>query len=89
MALEHIQVFSPQIFSLFCEKVVEPAILLIGPENKDIHCIKSVQIQSFFWSVFSHFWTEYRDLQSKSLYSVQKRENTDQKKLRIWTCFGQ
>ena len=77
MALEHIQVFSPQIFSLFCEKVVEPAILLIGPENKDIHCIKSVEIQSFFWSV------------SKSLYSVQKRENTDQKKLRIWTCFGQ
>ena len=77
MALEHIQVFSPQIFSLFCEKVVEPAILLIGPENKDIHCIKSVEIQSFFWSV------------SKSLYSVRKRENTDQKKLRIWTCFGQ
>ena len=35
------------------------------------HCIKSVQIRSFFWSVFSRIWTE--------LYSVRMRENTDQK----------
>ena len=43
------------------------------------HCVKSVQIRSFFWSVFSRFWTEYGDLRSKFLYSVQKRKNTDQK----------
>ena len=33
----------------------------------------------FFWSVFSSIWSEYGDLPSKSPYSVQIRENTDQK----------
>ena len=33
----------------------------------------------FLWSVFYRIQTEYRDLQSKSLYSVQMLENTDQK----------
>ena len=28
-------------------------------------CVKSVQIRSFFWSVFSRFRTEYGDLRSK------------------------
>ena len=23
------------------------------------HCVKSVQIRSYFWSVFSDIWTEY------------------------------
>ena len=27
------------------------------------HCVKSVQIRSFFWSVFSYIWTEYRKIQ--------------------------
>ena len=27
-----------------------------------LHCVKSVQIQSFFWSVFSCIWTEYRKI---------------------------
>ena len=27
----------------------------------------------FFWSIFSHIWTEYGD----SPYSVEMRENTD------------
>ena len=36
-------------------------------------------IWSFFWYVFSHIWAEYGDLRSKSPYSVQMRENTDQK----------
>ena len=47
------------------------------------HCVKSVQIRSFFWSVFSCIRTEYGDLLRKSPYSVQIQENTDQKKLRI------
>ena len=34
----------------------------------------------FFWSVFSHTRTEYGDLQSKAAYSVQMRENMEQKK---------
>ena len=37
----------------------------------------------FFWSVFSRIWTEYRKIWGISLYSVQMRENTDQKKFRI------
>ena len=44
---------------------------------------------SFFWSVFSRIRTEYGEIQSISPYSVQMRENTDQKKLRIWTLFTQ
>ena len=37
------------------------------------HCVKIVQIRSFVWSLFS-CW-------------VRMKENTDQKKLRIWTLF--
>ena len=33
----------------------------------------------FFWPVFSRIRTEYGGLQKKSPYSVQMRENTDQK----------
>ena len=29
---------------------------------KELHCVKSVQIRSYFWSVFSCIRTEYRDL---------------------------
>ena len=48
-----------------------------------IHYVKSVQIRSFFWSVFS------RNRTGISPYSLQVRENTDQEKLRIWTHFTQ
>ena len=51
--------------------------------------MKSVQIQSFFWPAFSRIQTEYGGLPSKSPYSVQMLENTNQKKLRIWTLFTQ
>ena len=54
-----------------------------------LYCVKSVQRRSFFWSLFSCIWTKYKDLIRKSLYSVQIRENTDQKKFRIWTLFAQ
>ena len=40
------------------------------------HCVKSVQIRSFF---LVHIFP----------YSVRMRENTDQEKLRIWTFFTQ
>ena len=53
------------------------------------HCVKSVHILSLFWSVFSRIRTEYGHLRNKSPYSVRKRENTDEKKLRIWTFFTQ
>ena len=51
------------------------------------HCLKNVQIRTFFWSVFSRIRTVYREIRSICPYSVRMRENTDQKKLRIWTLF--
>ena len=51
--------------------------------------MKSVQIWSFFWSLFSCIWTEYGDLRSQSSYSFQIQENKDQKKLCIWKIFTQ
>ena len=44
-----------------------------------IHCVKSVEIRSYFWSVFPYFRTKYGYLQSKYPYSVGIQENTDQK----------
>ena len=52
-------------------------------------CVKSVQMWSFFWSVFSCIWTEYGQLLSKSPYLLQILENAGQKKLFIWTLFTQ
>ena len=53
------------------------------------HCVKSVQIRTFFWSVFSRISIECGGLRSKSPYSVRIRENTDQKNLCIWTLLTQ
>ena len=50
---------------------------------------ESVQTRSFFWSVYSCIQTEYGDLNSKSPHSVRIQDNTDQKKLHIWTLFTQ
>ena len=43
------------------------------------HCVKSIQIRSYFWSVFSCTGTEYGDLLRKSPNSVQIQENMGQK----------
>ena len=45
------------------------------------HCVKRVQIQSFFWSVFSHIRTEYGDL-------VQSSSNTGEYGPEKNTVFG-
>ena len=47
--------------------------------------VKSVQIRSFFSSGFSSIRTEYGEILCISPYSVRLQENTDQKKIRIWT----
>ena len=57
--------------------------------HENIHCMKSDQLRSFFWSVFSRIWTEYGEILRISLYSVRMREHMDQKKLRVWTLFTQ
>ena len=43
----------------------------------------------FFWSIFSHIWTEYGDLLAKSQYSARMREQKGQKKLQIQTHSAQ
>ena len=53
------------------------------------HFVKSVQVRSFFWPVFSRIRTEYGEILRIYPYSVRMRENTDHKKLRIWTLFRQ
>ena len=54
------------------------------PDNMvHLHCVKSVQLRSFFWSVFSCIRTKFL----KSPYSVRILKNMDHKKFRIWTFF--
>ena len=53
------------------------------------HCVKSVQIRSFYWSVFSRIRTEYGEIPRISPNSVQMQENKDHKKLCIWTILMQ
>ena len=59
--------------------------MLKNSSGKYAHCVKSVQIRSFFWSVFSRTRAKYGDLLRKSPHSARVRESKDQKKLRIWT----
>ena len=54
-----------------------------------IHSVKSVQILSFFCSVFSRIRNKYGEIRGISPYSVRMRENTDQKYLHIGTLFKQ
>ena len=72
LAKFHFFAFSLSLFLYIHKKTTEA---LLG-----IHCVKSVQIWSFFWSVFSRICTEYGEIRSTSLYSVQMRKNTNQKK---------
>ena len=51
-----------------------------GKKLRREHYVKSVQIQRFFWFVFSCISTEYGDLLRKSLYSAWVQEYVDQKK---------
>ena len=41
-----------------------------------VNCVESVQIRSYFWSVFSQIRTEYGDLQTKSLYQLDGKTRT-------------
>ena len=53
------------------------------------HYVKSVQIRSFFRSLFPYIWTECGEIPSISPCLFRIRENTDQKKTRIWTLLTQ
>ena len=79
--------FKKQFFTILCV-----FILLINEfSNASIksHCMKSVQVRSFFWYVFSCIQAEYGDLLYKYPHLVRIKENINQKNLRIWTLFTQ
>ena len=39
--------------------------LVCGFFQNNFHCVKNVQIRSFFWSLFSCIWTEYRKIRTR------------------------
>ena len=81
-----------QLISLFKNNRDSAIMLILYEEIKKqrvSHCVKSVQLWSFFWSVFSRIQTEYGEILRIYPYSVRMRENTDHKKFRIWTLFTQ
>ena len=43
------------------------------------HIQSSLRKKKFIWPVFSRIWPEYGEILRISAYSVQMRENTDQK----------
>ena len=44
--------------------------------SSNIHCVKSVEIQSFFWSVFSHIRTEYGEILQSKCGKIRTRKNS-------------
>ena len=74
------------LFFAFAPMPTQTAELSTSPkpislaDGKADHCVKSVQIRSFFWFVFLCIRTEYGGLLRKSLYLVQIQKNKDQKK---------
>ena len=60
-----------------------------GFSGLDSYFFYTISFFFFFWSVFSRIRTEYGEIRSISPYSVPMRQNTDQKKLCIWTLFTQ
>ena len=87
------QVFSCELCRIFKNNLfyrTHPvAAHLIKEDTKNHHCVKNVQIRSFFWTVFSRIRIEYEEIRSISLFSVRIWENTDQKQLRICTLSTQ
>ena len=39
----------------------QPHLFLLSVTGLDLHCVKSVQIRSFFWSIFSRIRTGHGD----------------------------
>ena len=76
-------VFSLLHYSIICE--INP---VFNESTSSTLPEKSRNTEFFLVRIFP-IWTKYGDLRSKSPYSVQILENTDQKKLCIWTLFAQ
>ena len=63
-------------------ELLQMILFTTSPRPTPVHSAKSPSTK-IFWSKFYRIWTEYGESPRKSQYSLQIRENTDQKKLRI------
>ena len=77
--LEKRSIFRNRPFSAYVKFFEKLAFFIASYAHVQVPCVKSVQIRSFLWSVFSRIRTECGDLR-KSLYFIRMRENTFQKK---------
>ena len=75
------------IFSKFECGLYNPKLDQIFNINKIVSLRESVQILSFFWSLFSRTRDEYRDLLRTSPYLTWVRKNSIRKKTLYWDTF--
>ena len=54
------------IFEAFTKKSLLRNLTRFYGELFRLHCVKSVQIRSYFWSVFTCIWTEYREIRTRN-----------------------
>ena len=86
-------IFLTVIKMIFAEvvskKVCCPIILFsLLPYFGRFPLFKICPYSEFFWSAFFRIWTEFGDLLSDSLYSVQMWENMDQKNSEYGTFYA-
>ena len=75
----------PTFFVKICQKKQPPIFCLFHGSLCLNICALALQV--FFWSVFSCIWTRKNSVFGHSMYLVRIQENTNQKKLHIWTLF--
>ena len=63
-------------------ELLQMILFTTSPRPTPVHSAKCPSTK-IFWSKFYRIWTEHGESPRKSQYSLQIRENTDQKKLRI------
>ena len=69
-------IWFPAYKLLWCANTLDFVGIKLQFTNLQFHCVKSVQIRSFFWSAFFHTQTEYGEIRSICPYLVRKWENT-------------
>ena len=60
-----------------CHSEIMQKQISLFPGHFFAHCVKSVQIRSFFWSVFSRILTEYGEIQMLLYTSVIPKNSGD------------
>ena len=73
-------------FKTFVRRVITN-VTFLSRDIETVHCVKGVQIQSFFLVCIFRIRIEYGEILCISPYSVRMLENRDQEKLLIWTLF--